>query len=145
MTRSNENETKQSFADMLRELEQAGGLYVEWAKIDVAEQISLAMKRRDVNKAKLARLLGKSRAYVTQVLQGDANFTIESLVKIARALECELDLKLTPKQDVRYWEYPTKQAGAGKLLPWYAKSCSVKKQNPEVEVKEADASEPLAA
>ena len=145
MTRSNENETKQSFTDMFRELEQAGDLYVEWAKIDVAEQISLAMKRRDVNKAKLARLLGKSRAYVTQILQGDANFTIESLVKIARALECELDLKITPKQDVRYWEYPMKQAAAGKLLPWYAKSCSVKKQNPEVEVKEADASEPLAA
>lgn len=145
MTRSNENETKLSFADMFRELEQAGELYVEWAKIDVAEQISLAMKRRDVNKAKLAGLLGKSRAYVTQILQGDANFTIESLVKIARALECELDLKLTPKQDVRYWDYPTKQAAVGKLLPWYAKSCSVKKQNPEVEVKEADASEPLAA
>jgi transcriptional regulator with XRE-family HTH domain len=144
MTRSNKNETKQSFADMFHELEQAGELYVEWAKIDVAEQISLAMRRRDVNKARLAGLLGKSRAYVTQILQGDANFTIESLVKIARALECELELKLAPKQEVRYWEFASRPAPQGKVLPW-ATRVSPAKVHLGAEVKEVNAPEPLAA
>ena len=144
MTRSNKNETKQSFAEMFHELEHAGELYVEWAKIDVAEQISLAMRRRDVNKARLARLLGKSRAYVTQILQGDANFTIETLVKIARSLECELELRMTPKQEVRYWEFAPRTAAQGKILPWAA-NVTPAKAHPGAEVKEVNATEPLAA
>src|SRR6266849_3321550 len=85
-----------TFQKMVQRLENSGHLHVEVAKTEIAENIYLAMKREDVSKAELARRLGKSRAYVTQILQGSVNFTIESLVRIATVLDCELDMRLAP-------------------------------------------------
>jgi transcriptional regulator with XRE-family HTH domain len=65
---------------------------MEGAKFDISEHIYSMMERQGVSKAKLARRLGKSRAYVTKMLQGNANFTLDSLVRIARALDCALDV-----------------------------------------------------
>ena len=92
-----------TFRDMLRRLHESGHLFTESAKQEVAENIFLAMQREDVSRADLARRLGKSRAYVTQILQGGVNFTIESLVRIAIVLNCELDLRLNPRTMVEYW------------------------------------------
>lgn len=85
------------FADLFRELEQSDVYHIEGAKVEIAEQIYLAMKRQGVSNAELARRLGKSRAYVTKVLQGSTNFTLKSLVKIARVLDCQLDLQFSPR------------------------------------------------
>ncbi|HEV7683114.1 MAG TPA: helix-turn-helix transcriptional regulator [Pyrinomonadaceae bacterium] len=73
-------------------IEQTETFDIEGAKFDVSEHIFSMMERQGVSKAKLARRMGKSRPYVTRMLQGNANFTLESLVKIARALECRLDI-----------------------------------------------------
>jgi transcriptional regulator with XRE-family HTH domain len=88
----------QRFAEMLQRAEGSETFQLEGIKVEIAEQIYLAMERQLVNKAELARRLGKSPAYVTKVLQGTTNFTLESLVRIARALSCqiELTLKATP-------------------------------------------------
>lgn len=58
----------------------------EAVRDEISEQIHLVMAREGVKPSELARRLGKSRAYVTKILQGNANFTIDSLVQIARAL-----------------------------------------------------------
>jgi transcriptional regulator with XRE-family HTH domain len=118
MTRSNKPETTETFARMFYELEESGDLYIEWAKINIAEQIYLAMKREDVSKAELSRRLGKSRAYVTQILQGGANFTVESLVKIARALNYQFEVKFSPKCVLNHWEYPDRRNLAEEGSMW---------------------------
>ena len=92
-----------TFQKMAQKLENSGHLYVEFAKTEIAEDIYLAMKREDVSKAELARRLGKSRPYVTQILQGSVNFTIESLVRIATVLDCQLDMRLAPIAMVEHW------------------------------------------
>ena len=48
-----------------------------------------------MTEAELARRLGTTRAYVNKILQGATNFTIESLIKIGGALDCELSLEFT--------------------------------------------------
>jgi transcriptional regulator with XRE-family HTH domain len=58
----------------------------EAVRDEISEQIHQAMQSEGVKPSELARRLGKSRAYVTKILQGNANFTIDSLVQIARAL-----------------------------------------------------------
>ncbi len=73
-------------------IEQTEIFDMETSKYDISEHVFAVMERQGVSKAKLARRLGKSRAYVTKILQGNANFTLESLVKIARALDCRLDV-----------------------------------------------------
>jgi transcriptional regulator with XRE-family HTH domain len=58
----------------------------EAARNEISDQIHAVMEREGVSKAELARRLGKSRAYVTKLLQGNNNFTIDSAVRVARAL-----------------------------------------------------------
>lgn len=70
----------------LEQLRQTETYDKENVRHEISEQIHEAMVREEVKPAELARRLGKSRAYVTKILQGNANFTIDSLVQIARAL-----------------------------------------------------------
>jgi len=58
----------------------------EVARDEVSNQIDALMKKENVSKAELARRLQKSRAYVTKILQGNANFTLDTLVRIAKVL-----------------------------------------------------------
>jgi transcriptional regulator with XRE-family HTH domain len=44
------------------------------------------MKERNVSRADLARKLGKSRAYVTQLLDGESNMTLETISSVMFAL-----------------------------------------------------------
>ena len=93
-----EESSANKLAAMLAELETSVSYHTESVKLEITEQIYLTMQEQDIGKAELARRLGKSRAYVTKILQGTANFTIESLVKIGLALGCQLEFKLQPKQ-----------------------------------------------
>lgn len=64
-----------------------------------AEAIFEAMQERDITRAELARRLGKSRPYVTKVLSGEENLSIETLAKIFRVLDCKfrIDYSLSKK------------------------------------------------
>lgn len=102
-------------AAMLADLETSVSYHVESVKLEITEQIYLMMREQDISNAELARRLEKSRAYVTKILQGTANFTIESLVKIALALGCELEFQLAPKQqEQRLEDYEAVLASASK-------------------------------
>lgn len=83
------------FAAMGERLRKDGRLQIDAAKVELSEQVFQAMQDKGITEAELARRLGTSRAYVNKVLQGSTNFTIESLVKIGVALNCELKLEFT--------------------------------------------------
>jgi transcriptional regulator with XRE-family HTH domain len=116
MIKSDRSGEVATFAQMVKELEQSGQLYVECAKTGIAEHIHSAMKREHVSKAELARRLGKSRAYITQILQGSVNFTIETLVRVATVLNCELDMKMSPKSMVSHWNLDYRQDPDGRVV-----------------------------
>jgi transcriptional regulator with XRE-family HTH domain len=78
--------------------------WVESAKQDFMISVHSAMRRDEISKAKLAELVSCSPAYITKVLKGDANFTIETMVKIARALNSKLCIQLAePHQSIRWF------------------------------------------
>lgn len=79
---------------ILDEAKKNDEFWMDSAKLDFA--IALEAKRREINKsyADLARALNTSNAYITKVFRGDANLTIESMVKLSRAVECNLDIGL---------------------------------------------------
>jgi hypothetical protein len=60
----------------------------------------LGMKRAD-----LARKIDASTAYVTKVMRGDVNFTLETMTKLAMAVDGKLDVRIvskdTPSMSVR--------------------------------------------
>jgi len=84
------------FAHMYQKLKASGELDLEVLKVEIAEHIYLAMQREGVSKAELAKRLESSRPYVTKILQGTANFTVDSLAKIARCLNCQLEIQMAP-------------------------------------------------
>lgn len=61
-----------------------------------SELIAKLMNERKLSKADLARRLNKSRAWVTQLLNGKSNITIRTLAEVAYALEAEVKLHAQP-------------------------------------------------
>jgi len=97
MPRASERTVKERFANLLHLAESTDAYQVDRLKVEISERIYNAMKEQGVSNAELARRLGKSRAYVTKLLRGTTNFTLESLVKISRALSCEVEIDLLKK------------------------------------------------
>ncbi len=66
-------------------------------KLDVALMLESIMEAKKISKAELAKQLGCSKPYVTNMLRGDSNFSILTLAKVATALGCELRIQMTPR------------------------------------------------
>ena len=81
------------FADLLSEIERRDSFHIDAAKLELSEQIYQAMENKGVTEAELSRRLGTSRAYINKILQGNVNFTIETLVKISRALDHKFEFR----------------------------------------------------
>jgi transcriptional regulator with XRE-family HTH domain len=80
---------------------------------DATELISRAMVQQRVSKSDLAKRIGKSKAYVTQVLGGRTNMTLRTLSDLANAVGYEVELgaiNLQTSQTVHvgHWNGPTK-------------------------------------
>jgi transcriptional regulator with XRE-family HTH domain len=76
-----------SFEDLYREAERREEYWVAGAILEFTESLTAAMEAQGVSRAELARRLGVSAAYVTKMLRGNANFTLRSMVRVARALQ----------------------------------------------------------
>jgi transcriptional regulator with XRE-family HTH domain len=68
----------------------------EGASIRLTEELVARLKASGLTRTALAEKIGASPAYVTKILRGDTNFTLDSMVKIANALGCELSIGLQP-------------------------------------------------
>ena len=95
-------------ADDLKTLERLDALYdenfeKEYARQDFVigctESIMHIMESAEISKADLADVLGKSRAYVTQVLNGSRNMTLNTLADIAGALGAEVSIKFEAAEE----------------------------------------------
>lgn len=63
------------------------------AKVTHSFAISLnnLMLEKNITKTDLAKKIGVSKAYITKVLRGEDNFTVETMVKFAMALDCVIE------------------------------------------------------
>ena len=68
--------------------------WVEKLKLDFALELDRRRRALDMTGTEFAKELGVSRAYVSKVFRGDANLTIESMVKIARAAGARVNLSM---------------------------------------------------
>lgn len=90
-------------AALFAKLRNTSAYQVEGLKVELAEQLYQAMQEQNISNAELARRLNTSRAYITKILQGDVNFTLETLGGIAHALNCEFRVELKPKVTKPNW------------------------------------------
>jgi transcriptional regulator with XRE-family HTH domain len=69
--------------------------------VEVTESLTDAMREKKVNRAQLAQALGRSKAFVTQLLRGNHNMTLRTLADLFNALEYQICLKAVPRGEER--------------------------------------------
>ena len=92
-----------NFQALLEEAKKTPEYWVERAVLDFTEDLVSRMDAGNVSRSDLARRIRCSPAYVTKILRGSTNFTLESMVKIARALGCVLRTHLQPEGARSIW------------------------------------------
>lgn len=84
----------------------------------IASEITVRRAKRGMNQAQLAELMGVSQGLVSRWENGETNFTLETLVKIASKLDIEIQcpFKLEPA--------PTYGHAEGKIITFPGSSSS---------------------
>lgn len=72
---------------------------VEYMKVTITSDIFTVMEEESISKTELANRLGKSRQYVSRILNETANFTLDTIARIAAALEKDVVLRLMNYED----------------------------------------------
>lgn len=68
----------------------------ELVKLAIADALAQRLCKLDLSRTEFASLLGVSQARVTQILAGYSNFTVETLVSAALALDAKIRIELIP-------------------------------------------------
>ncbi len=71
--------------------------WAEGAILDFTDRLAEIMDGQDVSRAELARRVGTSQAYITKVFGGQANFTVETMTKLALALDYRIRIHISPR------------------------------------------------
>ncbi len=75
------------------------------AILEFTSDLYQLMKQRGKTKADTARVLKTSQAYMTKVFKGDVNFTIDSMVRLTRALGGKVHIHVVADNvDVRWFD-----------------------------------------
>lgn len=95
-----------SFKERIAELRKTRSYCQEQAKLEFVGGITRLMNAKGINNAILAERMETSPAYVTKALRGDANFTIDSMVKITHALGGRIHIHVADSEaSVRWLEH----------------------------------------
>jgi len=95
--------TKPTFRELFKSARNSIAYKTEGAIIEFTEQIVERMLAIKMSKSDLASKLGSSAPYVTKLLRGGTNFTLESMVKVSDALDSEIRIELVPKFSGKDW------------------------------------------
>lgn len=83
-----------TFPELFREAEKHEDYWVAGAILEFTEDVVREMERQGITRTELAQRLGASPAYVTKILRGKVNFTLATMVRLARALGTEVHVQL---------------------------------------------------
>ncbi len=94
---------KESFASLFAAAEKKDSFWTETAILEFTAELYQLLQRKGMTKADLARAIGTSQAYVTKVFRGDANFTIETMVRLTRVLGGRLHIHIAEENAAVRW------------------------------------------
>jgi transcriptional regulator with XRE-family HTH domain len=88
-----------NFAELFDEFKRSDSYWAQKTIVDFSVELHKLMKLRKLSKKDFAEKIGKSRAYVTKVFKGEANFTIETMVRLVRALNGQMKIHVCPAEE----------------------------------------------
>lgn len=75
-----------SVLDWQKSLDQDPQYWAEHTKLDFAYALDRMLNQRGMTRTAMATALNSSPAYITKVMRGDANLTIETMAKLALSI-----------------------------------------------------------
>lgn len=100
--------------------------------VEFTEDLCRLMEEKQVSRAELARRIGTSRAYITKLLGGDANFTLMTMVKLAMALGGAVHVHISDQQSYTTWQDKPRRKAASSAEP-AAPKVKVRRRKAEAE------------
>ena len=88
---------KKSFKELLSEARERDTYWAASMILDFTEGLHQIMEANGITRSDLARRLRVSPAYITKVLRGNVNFTVDSMVRLVRAAGGEVSIHIAPK------------------------------------------------
>jgi plasmid maintenance system antidote protein VapI len=104
------------YREFLERVETSPYYWHEGAVIEFTEDLCRLMEQRDISRAELARRMGTSRAYITRLLGGDANFTLMTMVKLSMAVGGALHIHISDQKATTRWQDTLPQQGETEVL-----------------------------
>lgn len=92
------------YRQMFQEAEQHADYWIDGPISEFTRDLDRLMKEKEVSRAELARRMGTSRAYITKMLGGNANFTLMTMVKLAMALDGAVHIHISDRRAVTRWK-----------------------------------------
>ena len=92
---------KKSFKELLDEAKGRDSYWAASIILDFTEGLHKIMEANGITRSDLARRLGVSPAYITKVLRGNVNFTVDSMVRLIRAAGGEVRVQVVPKSQTK--------------------------------------------
>jgi len=84
---------KKKYADFIAKTKATPEYLAELKKLEICDQIILLMRILKINQTELAQRMQVSDGYISQILNANANLSILSMAKIAKALGCDLTIQ----------------------------------------------------
>jgi len=85
--------------ERLRKLESDPRFVAEGMKLAFADDLVWLLEARGLKQTELAEKLGTNRGYITRVLDTEYNLTIETMARIALALDARISLRMLPREE----------------------------------------------
>ena len=100
------------YRKMFQEAEASVDYWAAEPVLDFTRDLCRLMEEKKMSRAELARRIGTSRAYITRLLAGSANFTLATMVKLAMAFDGVLHVHIADKRAITRWQdRPWKKEG----------------------------------
>ena len=83
-----------SFAALMARVASTAEGQAERISVDFLAQVHTRMQALGLSNTELAQRMGTSPAYITRLFRGSANLSVETMVKLARAVDSTLRVEL---------------------------------------------------
>lgn len=92
--------TDQCFSEIFEDVEKSDSYWEELAILEFTEALVARLETLSLSRLEWAKKLDIKPSQVTRVLAGKNNFTLRTMVKLARSLQCDLaTLGLLPQEE----------------------------------------------
>ena len=86
--------------------------------LDVTEAVSAVMQEAGISKAQLAKRMGRTKGFITQLLSGGRNLTLRTLAGLADALEARVTITVSKNRDSRSVSSESPDLRVSRIEPW---------------------------